>query len=244
MKRKAILILLVITMLSLLLPQNAVAAEGLEVGSTVTLSYEEKYIGTDGKTYKGGDIRNLHVGTFMSVCVEPNVKITNGSYTVSNAQADPVILRAIYYYEQVQTMTDAYAALQYAIWDPYGSWAPTDEYGGVVGRPAETAYHYILQGIKSGTPTDAELNTMYNGQYCMLDSPVGSQRQLVWAIPTTPEQKGSISIHKVDGDGNPLAGAVFTITSNDNPFFQWILKPTQMDTPQREPIPWTLAITR
>ncbi len=215
MKRKAILILLTCVMLSFLLPPNAAAADGLVVGSTVELSYEEKYIGTDGKTYKGGDIRTLHVGTFMSVCVEPNVKITNGSYTVSNAQADPVILRAIYYFEQIKNNTnypDVYAALQYAIWDPYGSWAPTDEYGGVVGRPAEAAYHYILQGLRSGTPSADELNTIYDGQYCMLDSPVGSQRQLCWARGINiPEQKGSISIEKFDEEGNWLENAEFTV---------------------------------
>ena len=221
MKRKLILILIIGVMLSLLLPPNAAAVDGLVVGSTVELSYEEKFIGTDGKTYHGGDVRNASVnGRYQSICIEWGVEYKGSEYTVSDAKADPAILRAIYYFEQIKDNTasypDAYAGLQFVIWDPAGSWAPGDIYS-VKDRPAEAAYHYILQGVKSGTPSDAELNAHFDNRYCLLDSPVAGQRQFVWAVPTSA--KGSISIHKVDADNNPLAGAVFTITSDDNPFF-------------------------
>ncbi len=213
MKRKAILILLVGVMLSLFLPPNASAAVGLVVGSTVTLSYEEKYVGTDGRTYHGGDVRNASVGTYQSICIEWGVEYNGGTYTVSDAKADPVILRAIYYYEQIKynaSYPDAYAGLQFVIWDPAGSWAPGDVYS-VKDRPAEAAYHYILQGVKSGTPSDAELNAYFDGKYCLLDSPVAGQRQFVWAKQVPFSAKGSISIEKFDEEGNWLENAEFTV---------------------------------
>lgn len=213
MKRKAILILLVGVMLSLFLPPNASAADGLVVGSTVTLSYEEKYVGTDGRTYHGGDVRNASVGTYQSICIEWGVEYNGGTYTVSDAKADPVILRAIYYYEQIKynaSYPDAYAGLQFVIWDPAGSWAPGDIYS-VKDRPAEAAYHYILQGVKSGTPSDAELNAYFDGKYCLLDSPVAGQRQFVWAKQVPFSAKGSISIEKFDEEGNWVSDAEFTI---------------------------------